>query len=262
MTEFYTFAYDNNSTDNDMVNERDKPADNTSLEQKKLEEIENKLKNGDFSVKPELIELMKMPSDTQVQNECIRLFLCVANNEELHNVSNLAFLEDAEEDAVHTFSTYSVYSLSYETVPYLFMLFEIWEDTNMEDFIRSSLDYILSYSDHMDFYASLEEIENWAVNVIGKSQAEQYYYMNQTFHPVILAKKIHYIALNRLANNAKFAIFTLPEILELSTGKAFPVAYDEIVDETAIRKIHNYIESLILIPWETGAKYYLGHKVV
>lgn len=234
---------------------------NQLSEQGILQEISQRLKSGDFSAKEDLFQLMNQTEDLQIQSDCIALFAAVASNEDFDDPQKFFFLENADADIVHAFVSDSALMLSYGVVPYLLVLLEEWQDSANEESIRSSLDFILSYSDHMDFNASLEEIEGLAYEIISNVDKSKYYYMNREFHPSILAKNISEVAQARLANQEEFQMYIPPKLLSNASGKDFPVDYFDKIDEGAFRSIYSFIKELIPIEWEEGAKYYYGNKV-
>lgn len=230
-------------------------------EQSIFQEINQKLISGDFSAKKELIQLMNHTQDLKIQSDCIDLFSGVCSNEDFNDPQNFSFLEAADEDIVHAFAATSVFTLSYGVVPYLLVLLDEWDDTTNDEAIRNSLDFILSYTDELDYYAPLEEIEEYSYRVISPADKTKYYYLNEEFHPSILAKRITEVAQRRLANQEEFRLFIQAKLLANISGNEFPISYFDKIDEEAMRKIFEYIKDLIPIDWETGSKYFYGYKL-
>lgn len=220
------------------------------------------MKSGDFSVKPILIKLMNEARDPEVQMASVRVFASVCNHKDLQNADNFSFLEQAEEDLAHTFIADSIFMLSYEVLPYLFMLLDEWDDTNLEDFVRNSLDYITDYSDVMDYYASAEEIHEHVEDLLAQSFAETYYFRTLPFSPAPLAKRITAFAQHSLGNNVPLSLYIQPRMLSIVSGRLCPLGHDDIVNEASMRELFRYIEGLIEFPWVEGAKYYYGHRIV
>ncbi|OAB35030.1 hypothetical protein PGLA_22665 [Paenibacillus glacialis] len=69
-----------------------------------------------------------------------------------------------------------LYTLSYDAIPYLLAMLEEWEDTNVEDTIRNSLDIMLNYSDTLDEKATVDEIGSLYLDYIKGINNEKYYY--------------------------------------------------------------------------------------
>lgn len=147
-------------------------------------------KLGDFTAKDILIQRMNSTKNENMMNAYIRLFCLVASHKDLLKIENLAFLSDLSEQNADVFASYAVQTLSYEAVPYLLAMLDEWEDTNVEETIRNSLDIFLNYSDELDEDAAVDEIGQFYLGLIKKVDVDQYYYYSAPVFPAPLAKKL------------------------------------------------------------------------
>lgn len=107
--------------------------------------INELLKVGDFSVKKLLIQLLNSTNEENVLNLSVRLFCSILTHEDLLESDNFKFLYSASENIISTFTSCSVDTMSYHVIPYLLVLLEDWEDTDVEEDIRNTLEILLSY---------------------------------------------------------------------------------------------------------------------
>ena len=114
-------------------------------------------KLGDFTQKTMLIQLLNHSEDEAVLNLCIRIFCSICTHEDLRDSNNLRFLEEATEDAVNTFASAAVTTLSLEVVPYLLTLLEDWNEINdTSTIIRDSIDAFIGFEEHLGEDSSVE----------------------------------------------------------------------------------------------------------
>ena len=218
-------------------------------------------KLGDFSKKPGLIALMNQTKDTELQCACVRVFASVCSHEDFRQPENFEFLEIAEEEVVYCFAAVSITMLSYEVVPYLFVLFEEWEDTNIEESIRNALDYIISYTDELDYDVAMEEIQDYAYSFLSEADPDLYYFYGKPFFPGILTQQMTNYAQRRLKEQLPLGITIQPDLLSLCSGKCCPMTFSTVVNESSIRDLYAYIKDLIEMDWKPGNKYYYGHSI-
>lgn len=221
------------------------------------------LKKGDFSVKPLLIELMNQTKDESVLNLCIRLFCSICTNEDLRDVSNLRCLSDASEFAIFTFVTGAVEMMSYEVVPYLFALWDEWEDSN------SDIDYAIKDALDNYFYdqklsmeeATKEEIEELWMIVGDQKELDTYYYKGCPVFPGMFAKEIMTSLYAGIQAEGKFHTYLQSALLSTFTGKRVPVNVNEIISRKDIYSMMDYIEDVSKRDWVEGRKFFYGFEI-
>ncbi|MBY0595218.1 hypothetical protein K4569_01810 [Bacillus bingmayongensis] len=120
--------------------------------------INELLKVGDFSVKELLVQLLNSTKEENVLNLSIRLFCSIATHDDLLGIKKMNFLSGASENSVATFASCAIDTMSYQVIPYLLALLEEWEDTEVEDGIRNSLEVVLNYSEVCGENAAVDDI--------------------------------------------------------------------------------------------------------
>lgn len=75
------------------------------------------------------------------------------------------FLSGASENSVATFASCAIDTMSYQVIPYLLALLEEWEDTEVEDGIRNSLEILLNYSEVCGENAAVDDIEKYILSI-------------------------------------------------------------------------------------------------
>lgn len=221
------------------------------------------LKKGDFSVKPLLIELMNQTKDESVLNLCIRLFCSICSNEDLRNISNLRFLSYATEFAVFTFVTGAVETMSYEVIPYLFALWDEWQDTNsdIEIAIKDALDYYFSDQELLTDEVTKEELEELWILVQDHREPDIYYYKGYPVFPGMFAKEIMTSLYIGIQVEGKFHTYLQSALLSTYTGKRVPVKVNERISKKDIESMVDYIENVSKQEWIEGRKYFYGFEV-
>ncbi|MBU3177789.1 hypothetical protein KPL47_15770 [Clostridium estertheticum] len=234
---------------------------NEKDERKKLLIIIDLLKLGDFSAKQLLIEIMNTSNDDGVINLCIRVFCSIAEHNDILKNDNLKMLSESDDDAVNVFETYSKQALSYEVVPYLLVLLEEWEDTNVEATIRDALYYILDYQESTSESASVDEIGEFYINKRDEIDIEKYYYKGELAFPGVLTKILLDASIISRKYGKELKEITIPTMLSIWSGIECPVQYYTIVDDEIMRKVFDYVKQLSKMNWEKGCKYFYGHKI-
>ena len=221
------------------------------------------LKKGDFSVKPLLIELMNQTKDKSVLNLCIRLFCSICSNEDLKDISNLRFLSNATEFAVFTFVTGAVETMSYEVIPYLFALWDEWEDTNsdIENAIKDALDYYFYDQKLLTDELTKEEVEELWILVQDHREPDIYYYKGYPVFPGMFAKEIMTSLYIGIQVEGKFHTYLQSALLSTYTGKRVPVKNNERISKKDIESMVEYIENVSKQEWIEGRKYFYGFEV-
>lgn len=220
------------------------------------------LKSGDFAAKTLLFQMMNTTKDEHMMNLYIRLFCSVAAHKDLLKNENLLFLSDLSENNANTFAANAVYTLSYDAVPYLLAMLEEWEDTNVEETIRNSLDIFLDYSEELDKDAAVEEIGDFYLNFIEKVNVDNYYYYSAPVFTATLAKKMIEKSVASLNDSAPVRTNVIPSLLSIWSGIKCPVQYGTIVDNALLAEIYQYTQALSKMNWEAGVKYFYGHQVI
>ena len=221
-------------------------------------------KLGDFSLKNILINLMNTTKDESVLNLCIRAFSSIATAKDIHGIDNFVFLENASDNAVSTFLSCTDDFLSYEIVPHLLALLEIWEDIdNIDIQIRDSLETMLGFRDELGEDAELDEIGNYYLEYIESEEINlnAYYYDKKLFFPGNLTKPLLECATSARYLRKKLKTYTIPSLLSIWSGKKCPVEYHTLVTDELYRDTLNYVQTLSEMEWELGKKYFYGHLI-
>lgn len=219
------------------------------------------MKLGDFSIKRLLVQLLNTSQEENVLNLAIRLFCSTVTHEELLDSNNFKFLSDASEESISTFSSCALDTLSYQVVPYLLVLLDEWDDTNVELVIRNSLDIMLSYSDVMDESASSEDIGEFYINFLQNIDVHQYYYFGELAYPGDLAKELVQQSVVSLRTNKILGMNMIPTLLSTWSGLRCPVEYTTLVDDDSYKKVINYVNTLSEMNWNIGKKYFYAKEV-
>lgn len=219
-------------------------------------------KLGDFAAKEKLIQQMNTTKNENMMNVYIRLFCMVASHQDLLKTENLAFLSDLSEQNADVFASYAVQTLSYEAVPYLLAMLDEWEDTNVEETIRNSLDIFLNYSDELDEDAAVDEIGQFYLDLMKKVDADQYYYYSTPVFPAPLAKKLIEKSAVSRHEQAPLGTHLIPFLLSVWSGILCPIEYNTVVDDRLLDGVYHYVQALSEMDWEAGVKYFYGHPIV
>lgn len=152
--------------------------------------INELLKVGDFSVKELLVQLLNSSKEDNVLNLSIRLFCSIATHDDLLDNKKMNFLSGASENSVATFASCAIDTMSYQVIPYLLALLEEWEDTEVEDGIRNSLEILLNYSEVCGENAAVDDIGEIYLEYINTIDTNLYYYFRKPVFPGDLAKEL------------------------------------------------------------------------
>ncbi|WII35822.1 Imm47 family immunity protein [Paenibacillus thiaminolyticus] len=219
-------------------------------------------KLGDFTQKTLLIHLLNHSEDEAVLNLCIRIFCSICTHEDLRDSNNLRFLEKATEDAVNTFASAAVTTLSLEVVPYLLTLLEDWDEINdTSTIIRDSIDAFIDFEEHLGADSSVEEIGQYYLEYINGHDPEKYYYNQKLSFPGELAKKLIERVMIAANNGHALEMELIPSLLSIWSGEKVPGDYYTVINPDNYNGFINYVEGLSKKNWEKGQKYFYGHKV-
>lgn len=221
------------------------------------------LKKGDFSVKSRLIKLMNETDDNEVLDLCIRLFCSVCTNEDLKNIDNLGFLGRVSEDNIFTFVTGAIETMSNEVIPYLFAIWEDWEDVDLDidNAIRDSLNAFLDYRLVLADDAELSEIAELYTRKVEYLDFSKYYYRESPVFPGDFTKELVDSLLKSASLQRKSNSYLQVSLLSIFTGVRVPLNMDKIIENSDIQSIYQYIDQLITNDWKKGMKYFYGHPV-
>lgn len=229
----------------------------------KIVSIVDLLKLGEFSIKSELLKIMMESSDKQIRNLCCRLYCCVAQHSDIPLLESyvMKIITQGDDDELKSFITSSQYSLSPEVVPLLLALLDDWEDTEIEERIRSVLDELFPVIDFFDEDVSIDDIRQVFVNLFDEIDGDVYYHGGLPVFPGIWTKELLERAIE--AKNQKSALYmtNIPTLLSLWTGKDCPTYFDTLIDDKKINELFEYIKTIAMMNWEKGSKYFFGHKI-
>ncbi|MNC40660.1 hypothetical protein D3C75_893850 [compost metagenome] len=141
-------------------------------------------------------------------------------------------------------------------------MLEEWEDTNVEGTIRNTLDIFLNYSDELNEEATVDEIGNFYLDFIKQVDLDNYYYYSTPVFPGNLAKKIIEKSITSVNDGVPVRTNVIPTLLSIWSGVKCPVQHDTVVDNKILDEIYQYVAMLSKMKWETGVKYFYGHRVI
>ncbi|MGG4407223.1 Imm47 family immunity protein [Niallia taxi] len=219
-------------------------------------------KLGDFTQKPLLIQLMNRTKDEAVLNLCIRVFLAVATHKDLRDSDNLHFLTDGSEEAINTFASAAVTSLSLEVIPYLLALLEEWEDvTDTAIIIKDSIDFFLNFEEELGEEVGVQEIGDFYFKYCDENDKENYYFYQNLAFPGDMAKKLMQRVTVAVNKEEPLRMALIPSLLSVFTGEKVPSDYNTIINASNYKNFLNYINALSSKTWEKGHKYFYGFKI-
>jgi len=219
-------------------------------------------KQGDFTQKPLLIQLMNQTKDEVVLNLCIRVFLAVATHDDLKDSYNLRFLSEGTQETINTFASAAVTSLSLEIVPYLLALLDEWEDiSDTASIIKDSLDFFLDFEEQLGTEATVEEIGDFYFQYCSENDTDRYYYYQNQVFPGDMAKKLMERVMRAATNEEPLKMAFIPSLLSIFTGEKVPGDYNTIISSNNYKDFIQYIDGLSLRNWEKGQKYFYGYML-
>ena len=217
-----------------------------------------KLKAGDFSVKPELKDFIFKCVDPALKGQAIRLFCYVASHSDISYCEK--FLANADHDDVSTFIIYAPYILIPDISQNLFSLLEDYQGTVLEQDIICSLDNIFPFNDDggavdvQELFAHFSELNHGLV-------ANTYYYEGVPAFVGNLTKKLFPAVLASLNHKIEFPFIDVPTLLSIWSGELCPVYYGQVVTEDNYDACVQYIKKIAGKKWVVGEKYFYGHQV-
>lgn len=252
--------YGERQTDGD-IDELKQSLNATRAERERILVMIELLKLGEFSIKDSLIHHLNKAQDEEVMNLSIKLFCSVASNNDLINSDNLLFITKLSEYNAATFSSYALFTLSYDVIPYLLVLLEEWTGTNVELTIRNTLDIFLNYSDTLGYDAAVDEIGNFYLAFSENINRKDYYFFTEKVFPGKLTKVVIENSLVALREKSSVKINTISSLLSIWSGKKCPVQNHTIMTDDVFKKVLSYVDELSTMDWNIGRKYFYGHQI-
>lgn len=224
-----------------------------------LLEIINAFKQGDFSQKDNLLDLLHTSENRDLLNVAIRLFFSVATPNDFEKINN--FLIDAEQETVSVFVSFAEESLSYQIIPYLLGLLSVWEDTELGEDISFKIGSLIGYDKATYELCSADELGNEFIVFCKDKNLEKYYYDGELAFPGHLTKVLIEETMIARSSNSEFKDDTVPSLLSIWSGIKCPVDYYTKVDDEIAGQIIEYVKQIASMKWEKGCKYFYGHKI-
>lgn len=232
-----------------------------STEKDCLHIINELLKVGDFSAKGLLIQLLNSSEEENILNLGVRLFCSISTHEDLLETGNFEFLSHASEGTISTFASSAIDTMSYNVIPFLLVLLEDWEDTNVEAEIRNTLEIYLNYTKDIGGNASVEEIRQLYNNLLKSVVDSLYYYFREPSFPGVLTKELIQASVVSMNQSRPLGKDLIPTLLSIWSGLKCPVEYNTVVNDEMFKQVLNYVEALSEMDWRSGRKYFYGHLI-
>lgn len=229
------------------------------IEAKVLLKLIKAFKQGDFSQKAKLIELIETSENEGILNISIRLFFSVAKQEDFLKINK--FLSDAEQEIINVFVSFAEESLSYQIIPYLLGLLSIWEDTELGEDISFKIGSMIGYDKAIYEICSEEELGKEFVKFCKDKDLSKYYYDRELAFTGNLTKKLIEETMIARSSNSELKDDTIPSLLSIWSGIKCPADYYTTVDDKVVKDIMVYVKQLASMNWEKGCKYFYGHKI-
>jgi hypothetical protein len=196
--------------------------------------------------------------DYQVRRQAIRLYCFAARHEDVAFIGRLA--ERLEHDEVETIAVTAPDTLSPEIIPYLLVLLEPYEGTEIEKDILSSLNMLLPFG-YDGGPVSLSELRDRFAGFAKKFGAGRYYFKGVPAFPGAWTKELIEVAAHARHNKTKFSLVHVPTLLSVFSGERCPVFYGDVVDNESFQKVLDYTKLLAGKSWDPGMKYFYHHPV-
>lgn len=236
--------------------------ESNSVEQNKLLDYYLKeFKQGDFSKKLEFIDFFTQTGDSKVYNLGIRIFLSIAKHEDFSYIQE--FLLECDEEELRIFLAFVEESLSYQSIPYLLALMDVWEETYVgEEIAQVISDMIYDNNDDVEYGVySVVELENKFIEFSEMNDLNRYYYSGEEFFVGDLTKTLISDAFICKSNRKPFYYSQISSILSNSTGILCPISTGTIIDEKKINELMEYVEKVAGLKLEKGCKYFYGIQI-
>lgn len=221
---------------------------------------------GDFSRKADFAALFTKSGDREVFCVGMRIFMAVCSHDDFELLMDFFENPDDYYD-IRAFLVSVTESLSYQSIPYLLALHDLWADTVIAAEIAFILNGMLHFAPPDGLYEG--KYGEYATEQIGEAfmafgeeyDLNSYYYDGKEVFLGDLTKLLMGTAIYCMRNNKLFYSTEILSILSDSTGMACPVKTDEYVDEEQIGAILKYIDQLPKERYQRGCKYFYGHLI-
>jgi len=217
------------------------------------------LKLGEFSVKPQLVEILTRSNNRDIRSFACRLLCSVAEHNDISCFAD--FLSSADEPDVKTFVIFSADTLSLQTLPYLLGLLEEWQGTELGESIKHSMQLLFPVSERPVAELSLSDFGAAYEGLAGQVSLETYYLYGKPVFPGALTQEL--ISMSATARREKRGLMLtdVPTLLSVWSGMECPVDYATIVDDQAFGLVLDYVKQIAAMSWEMGRKYFYGRSV-
>ena len=235
------------------------PCDDQGEANKLLEYI-RQFQEGNFQKKKEFANYFLSSSNWQVFVVGMRLFMAVADHGDFELLQD--FMSQWEEEQLRVFLAFVQESLSLHAIPYLLALYEEWDDTGVEKDIARCICGMLGqrYYDEEEYHA--EQLGELFVDFTKEHDINQFYYNGKVYFPGDLTKSIMEIVMTCRYKKVPFYTDQLPAILSNSTGIKCPVSYGVMIDDSIIRALFDYIDTISKLQQARGEKYFYRHQIL
>ncbi len=221
---------------------------------------------GDFSKKADFVELFTKSGDREVLCVGMRIFMAVCSHDDFELLMD--FFENPDDyDDFRAFLVSVTESLSYQSIPYLLALHDLWADT----VIAAEIAFILNGMLHFAPPDGLLEGKygEYTTEQIGEAflafgeshDLNSYYYDGKEVFLGDFTKQLMGDAIYCRGNNEPFYSAEIPSILSNSTGIECPVKPDDEIDEEKIGAILDYIDRLPKEKFQRSCKYFYGYLI-
>lgn len=221
---------------------------------------------GDFSRKGDFVKLFTKSRQREVLSVGMRIFMAVCNHDDFELLMN--FFENPDDyDDFRTFLVSVTESMSYQSIPYLLALHDLWADSVIAGEIAFILNGMLHFAPPDGLYEG--KYGEYTTGQIGEAflafgenhDLNSYYYDGKEVFLGDFTKRLMEIAIYCKANNEAFYSAEIPSILSNSTGIECPIKPDEFVDEEKIGAILEYIDQLSKGKYQRNRKYFYGYLI-
>lgn len=227
-------------------------------EEKKMIIYIEMFKSGDFGSKREFVKFFTNSTNYATYAVGMRVFLAVCKHKDLELICD--FVKVCDEQKLRVFLAFVQEALSYQVIPFLIELLDIWEETDVEKTIIRTICEMLRFDctgDEYDVIRIRKEYDDFSK----KNDINKYYYKGELFHIGILTRKILRISMDCKVKNKKYYAMELSTLLSNCTGRRCPVENGMHVDATSMSEITKYICRMVDLDHEKGKKYFYNHLI-
>lgn len=214
------------------------------------------LKEGDFSVREDLAELIEADdSDTRLYAIQVFAHVCSHRSSSLFKRA-LDAIEDVEE--LKTAILLVGESLSPAVIPMLLELATDLDTPDSTDYINDAVNTILSFKDPVDTLEAQQAVQE----ALSHWNETEYLFRGRSVFVGDVSKEVLTNASAATQSlHRKLEMFIEPELLSNFSGLACPVSYGTSMDSKTFGELLDYVSKLARMEWKRGAKYFYGHEV-